>query len=219
MRTSRSITSTSSSSARCLSSVGGLIFGGGMHCLRSALDHCVYSIGVKEAGTDPPPGESDLMFPITADELGWKNKKWHVASLSDDAQAAIKRLQPHDSPDPCGMRPLGGLDEIDIADKHRALTVLLVLPVFNRSDISGGIPGEKFELLHNRAPIKEDTPFSTVNFDRPTPNVKVTHTLAFQPGTPRIRHEGEVIAAFLWDAINKSTAEVTRVLNELSDFC
>jgi len=44
----------------------GLIVGDGVHCLRSALDHCVYAIGVRESGTDPPPGERALVFPITS---------------------------------------------------------------------------------------------------------------------------------------------------------
>lgn len=51
----------------------GLIFGDGVHCLRSALDHSVYAIGVIESGTDPPPDERILMFPITADQAAWKD--------------------------------------------------------------------------------------------------------------------------------------------------
>ena len=61
----------------------GLIFGDGIHCLRSALDHCVYLIAVKESGTDPPPAERSLQFPITENVNKWagpKGRSRHSAS-------------------------------------------------------------------------------------------------------------------------------------------
>ena len=46
----------------------GLIFGDGVHCLRSSLDHIVYASAVKESGTDPPPAWRNLQFLITETE-------------------------------------------------------------------------------------------------------------------------------------------------------
>jgi hypothetical protein len=115
----------------------GLIFGDGVHCLRTALDHCVYAIGAKESGEDPPPNAEVLAFPITKNADKWNGARRRVASLSTEAQAAIEGLQPHGPPDEFIMRPLGGVQELDNADKHRTIRVLAAVPEDTELLLSG----------------------------------------------------------------------------------
>src|SRR5947208_6882158 len=41
-----------------------LICGDAIHNLRSALDHLIYAVAVREFKSDPPPNERNLQFPI-----------------------------------------------------------------------------------------------------------------------------------------------------------
>jgi hypothetical protein len=126
----------------------GLIFGDGIHCLRSTLDHCVYLIAVRESGPIPPAWRS-LQFPITEDASKWVGAKQSISTLSATAQAAIEALQPHNSTEEFALRSLGGLQEFDNADKHRTLHVLGCLPAAGtQAEISGLIPASKPKSPH-----------------------------------------------------------------------
>jgi hypothetical protein len=97
---------------------------------------------VKESGADPPPDERVLAFPITEDSAKWDSAKRHIRSLSTAAQAAIEGLQPHGSPEEFALRDLGGLEELDNADKHRGVRVVAAIAVLQDSDFSGLSRGE-----------------------------------------------------------------------------
>jgi hypothetical protein len=202
---------------RSLDSKGwGLIFGDAVHNLRSALDHGVYAMGVKESGKDPPDDFRHLAFPITFSEDDWKKKCWVIKSLSNDARATIQRLQPYDSLDEYGFSPLGGLEELDNADKHRALRVVAVLPEKATLDAPRSKP---LKIECELGPLKEDTPFLTASFALRTPNVKARHPLVLQPGTFAVRRDDEELMVLLWQARALCTAAVEDTLKALSGHC
>lgn len=196
----------------------GLIFGDGVHCLRSALDHCVYAIAIKESGLDPPPDERVLAFPITENSSSWDRARWHVRSLSEEAKAAIAGLQPHRGPDEFVLRPLGGLEELDNADKHRSVRVVAVIPLFNDANISGLLSSQEVTIDHRLVPLKDDTPFATLELDRPTPNVQVRGGLAFDVGVPHIRENGQETTLILWPCIDAMNNAVMNVLTTRAKF-
>jgi hypothetical protein len=200
------------------SSRWGLIFGDGVHCLRSALDHCVYTIGVNESGADPPPDERVLAFPITEDSTRWNSAKWHVRSLSGAAQAVIEGLQPHGHPEEFALRDLGGLEEFDNADKHRSDRVVAAIPVLQDSDFSGLIPGQQCIIDQRLGYVRDDTPFVTLELDRSTPNVKVRHNLSFEIGIPHIRGNGKETTLIVWPCVDTMTKAVMNVLTSLASF-
>lgn len=197
----------------------GLILGDGIHCLRSALDHTVYAIGVKESGMDPPPRARELQFPITEDEVGWAKNRWHVGSLDPEVQTAIKRLQPHSAADEFALTALGGLEQLDVADKHRIVPVVAVFPTLTAADLSGLPPGGVCTFDYGVKPLKDDAPLLTVTTDRPAPNMKMRPSLTLQPGLTRIRGNGVETTILVWDGIDRMRLAVNAVIDELSRFC
>jgi hypothetical protein len=196
----------------------GLIFGDGVHCLRSALDHCVYTIGVKETGTNPPPDERSLAFPLTRNASKWESAKWRVESLSGPAQAAIESLQPHRYTEVFFLHPLGRLEEFDNADKHRTLNVVAVLPFLQEGLIEGLVPGTQYTLDHRIGPLKDDTPFLTLECGVPSPDVKVRHELAFEIGLPWVRGNGQETTLLVKTCVAEMSDAVSNVLTTLAPY-
>lgn len=161
-----------------------LLLSEAIHHLRSALDQTVFAIGVREANSLFPPGERALMFPVahvTDTAANWKKIKWHITSLSEDAQAAIEREQ--FSPD---HKSLFIVDRLSNADKHRSAGIAATLAKNGTYKI-GGAPEGGLRVsqgwLHGA--LNPDTPFLVLDFDRPAPNVKVDGiaiTIEREPG-------------------------------------
>jgi hypothetical protein len=197
----------------------GLVFGDGVHCLRSALDHAVQGIAVQQSGQDPPPSHRTLEFPITSDNDAWSKAKWHVQTLSEPARRRIRRLQPHDDAVAFDMRPLGGLQEFDNTDKHRIIHVVTVMPRETGHHITGLIPGQQVTFDHRVGPIKNGTPTVTIALDRPTPDVKMASDLTLDIGIPRVRGDGRESTLPLWEVIDVMAGAVRDILVTLGDFC
>ena len=197
----------------------GLMLGDGIHCLRSTLDHSVYAIAVKESATDPPPKFRSLEFLITRDEDHWNKSVWHIETLSGPVIAAIKGLQEHANPAEFFMRPLGGLQEMDNADKHRRIHLAVVIPTFSESNVSGLIPGQQCQIEFHVRPLKPQTPFATLKLDRPTPNVQVGSNLTLEIGLPHIRENGRETTILVWSSVDAMTQAVTYDLNALAPYC
>ncbi len=197
----------------------GLMFGDGVHCLRSALDHCVYAIGVKESGRDPPPQFRRLQFLITENEDRWDESVWQIKTLSGPVVAAIKVLQEHGNPEEFGLRPLGALQEFDNADKHRQIHVTAIVPTFGDLNLAGLIGGQQASINFRVAPIEPDTPFASLTLDRPTANVKVRDNLVLEVGLPRFRQDGHQTTVLVWRSVDTMSQAVTHDLNVLAPFC
>lgn len=196
----------------------GLIFGDGVQCLRSALDHTVYAIGVKEARIDPPPKWRSLQFPLTADSGAFAKSQWHISSLSGPAQAAIERLQPHGNPAEFFLRPLGTLEEFNNADKHRAIHVVASFVGEFETLISGLIPGTEYTRNFRVGALEEDTPFLTVTSGVSTPDMKVDDDITFEIGLQWIRASGVETLLPLWEAVDLMNKAVAHTLTSLLAF-
>lgn len=108
----------------------GLLLGDAVHNLRSALDHLVYALAVRESGQDPPLAARHLGFPITTAAEEWRGQKHtKTRGLSPEMRALVKSVQPFSS---VGGDPdadlLAILSRLDIADKHRTAVPVAVLP-------------------------------------------------------------------------------------------
>ncbi len=107
----------------------GLMLGDAIHCLRSALDHMIYAIAIKQSGVDPPPGAKVLQFPIVSDPAKSFNSdaRWRLQDLRQNPAilTAVEGLQPNNRPEVEGRRVLAILDELDATDKHRLLNVVI----------------------------------------------------------------------------------------------
>jgi hypothetical protein len=144
----------------------GCILGDAVHNLRSALDHLVYAIAVRRnKGGDPPPDERRLMFPIFDPPKPLPMGK--VKTLGDEVGAAIEAEQP----DPAQLvnSALWTLDQLDIADKHRAIRVALLY-----SDTGAfTVRPEPIDKRWNQRPFSGKAPFFTAVYDRPVAEVEM----------------------------------------------
>ena len=162
----------------------GLIFGDGVHCLRSALDHTVYAVAVKESGTDPPPAWRESHVP---DHRGRLQVEGTGKADQDPWRAGAGSPQDPATPrEPGRILPQAarGLQEFDNADKHRAVRAVATIPVHSLDNISGLVPGAQYSPDYRIAPLKDGTPWMTLTCAVPTPDVKVRSNLTLDVGIP-----------------------------------
>lgn len=150
-----------------------LVLGDAVHNLRCALDHLVYALAIFESGQDPPPRESNLQFVIAEAPDDFAERRRHIKSLSQDAQAAIQRLQPYNRPQTAQRAPLLLLDELDKIDKHRLLQIARVVPGATQCKIQGLRSGQGNILRGRFSALEDGTPFVVLMLDEPTPGVKM----------------------------------------------
>jgi hypothetical protein len=100
-----------------------LIIGDCLHNLRSALDNLAYQLAIRHHGSRPLPDRFDRRseFPIFG-ERKWRERERRdkIGCIHPDAQAIIKRLQPHNRGNKFTSDPLWMLHELNNMDKHRA---------------------------------------------------------------------------------------------------
>jgi hypothetical protein len=197
----------------------GLLLGEGIQCLCSGLDHTIYALGVNESGTDPPPQWRQLQFPITEDAVAWSKARWRIKTLSAAAQTEIERLQPHGTNEEFFLRPLGTLEELNNADKHRALRVISCVPLFEESLVSGLVPGSECSFNHLIGPLEDATPVVAVTCSVPSPEVKMNGKPTLQVGIPWVRGNGNDTALLLWLTIDAVNIAVRTAIEALDRFC
>jgi|SRR5208283_448329 len=113
-----------------------LQFGEFLYQLRSALDGCVYQAAVIDSGSDPPPDEEHLEFPICLTSSHFKKKAaFALAPLADKRRALIESVQPYNTRNvPADElvfdinRTLGILSDWARKDRHRKLHLVGALP-------------------------------------------------------------------------------------------
>jgi len=100
-----------------------LMVGDCVHNLRSALDHLVYRLAIKN-GASPECAEKTF-FPIylTKDDFDRRVKKLVKPFISDAALAEIENSQPYTAYDVPDTADIWVLHQLDIIDKHRLLIV------------------------------------------------------------------------------------------------
>lgn len=108
-----------------------LAFGEFLHQLRAALDNCLYTVAVIDAGQSPPPGGERLQWPICLTPAEWKRNAARYAHLSPEIVDALEAIQPYKTnyPDWNCLRILHDLARID---RHRTLPVVELYNVEGR---------------------------------------------------------------------------------------
>jgi len=145
----------------------GSILGDAVHNLRSALDHLIYGIGVRENG-DPPPDFDRLMFPILDPPKRLAMNR--LDSLSQEVRTAVQREQP--DPARLGDSMLWRVDQLDSADKHRVVGITVTHGeyggfIMKPSIACVGVPSWNMRPLDGKAPLLR------LAFDRPVPKVEM----------------------------------------------
>lgn len=78
------------------------------------------------------------------------------------------------------------------------------------------IPGQQCTIDVRIGYVKDETPFLTLELDRPTPNVEVRHNLAFNVGIPHIYGSGQETTLMLWSCVDAMNQAVMNVLTTLA---
>jgi hypothetical protein len=125
-----------------------LLLGEQLYQLRAALDSCIYQATVYATGTNPPPGENKLEFPITSNPAEWPQLVTRrLDALPARVQQMIESIQPYKALtlSPAEMvisigRSLGILNDLARKDRHRQIHVVGSWPLNIKPD---------FELPHD----------------------------------------------------------------------
>lgn len=103
-----------------------LLLGEVLYQLRAALDNCVYTLAVLTTGSDPPPGEQRLQFPIYDTPREWKNNESRLNDLTDDHRRMLKDVQAFNDPR-WDREHLALLNRLAREDRHRTLRVVAAI--------------------------------------------------------------------------------------------
>lgn len=100
-----------------------LMIGDCLHNLRSALDHLVYQLALKNGA--PPSSADKTFFPIylTKPEFDERVKKLVKPFISNPALTEIEKCQPYSAYDVPDEADIWILNKLDIFDKHRLLVI------------------------------------------------------------------------------------------------
>ncbi|SRR6266567_802361 len=100
-----------------------LMIGDCIHNFRSALDHLVYRLALKNSA--PPKAASKTFFPIylTKPKFDERVEKLVKPFISSSALAEIEKCQPYRAYDVPGEADIWIISQLDIFDKHRLLVV------------------------------------------------------------------------------------------------
>lgn len=116
-----------------------IIFGDYVHCLRSALDHLVYAFATASAAPNPPLRQRSVMMPLKTSPGEYKRVLWRLEDLDDITCARIESLQPYD--DRPTHKLLWMLEELDVRDKHRLISIVPLYPASMIIRLEGLEPG------------------------------------------------------------------------------
>jgi hypothetical protein len=153
-----------------------LIIGDAINNLRSALDHLIYAIAVYESGSNPPPDEKRLAFPI-CDTFGeFKDAAKRIKSLTADVRTAVESVQPYNRTHPMLPALLAILRDFNNTDKHKLLRLAY-------SATSEGQVSFRWEGSRSEQPVPISTEFETgelkdgaevmsITLDRPSPDMQ-----------------------------------------------
>jgi hypothetical protein len=161
----------------------GLLLGDYVHCLRSALDHLIYAVAAHETNADPPPNERKVMLPLKTTEQGFGDASYRIEDLSDPVRARIESLQPYPGRD---NDHLAILEDLDVRDKHRGISVAVIRPLGVGIEVSNAPPGANLQTRSATGPLEDGAALVTLTFDRPAPGVQVQPNVSFAIGIPKI---------------------------------
>lgn len=104
-----------------------ILLGEALQNLRAGLDNCLYAVAIIDSGTNPPPGASQLQWPIALTPKEWAANKKRIQHLSPHLVDALYRIQPFQAESP-GWNCLRILHDLARIDRHRAAHELAMRP-------------------------------------------------------------------------------------------
>lgn len=104
-----------------------ILLGEALQNLRAGLDNCLYAVAIIDSGTNPPPGASQLQWPIALSPKEWTANKKRLQHLSPHLIEALHRIQPFQAENP-GWNCLLILHDLARIDRHRAAHELAMRP-------------------------------------------------------------------------------------------
>ena len=142
----------------------GLLFGDCIHNLRSALDNLAYELACQKC--NPPKKPRSISFPIMKNSSGFSSKaKICLEQLPKNAANLIESIQPFQRDgSPANGTPesdlLGLLHDIDLIDKHRIPSPVLLNPQEHNHSFSYDLTENEFalpEMIYFRQePLEKD---------------------------------------------------------------
>ena len=129
-----------------------ILLGEALQNLRAGLDNCLYAVAIIDSGTNPPPGASQLQWPIALSPKEWTTNKKRLQHLSPHLIEALHRIQPFqaESPEWNCLRILHDLARID---RHRAAHELAMRP----EKVKGTFDKERIHDLEiNEGPLDDE---------------------------------------------------------------
>ncbi|MHA7141848.1 hypothetical protein ACX80T_09970 [Arthrobacter sp. Sr33] len=104
-----------------------ILLGEALQNLRAGLDNCLYAVAIIDSGTNPPPGASQLQWPIALSPKEWTANKKRLQHLSPHLVDALHRIQPFQAENP-GWNCLRILHDLARFDRHRVAHELAIRP-------------------------------------------------------------------------------------------
>jgi hypothetical protein len=149
-----------------------LIIGDCLGNLRSALDHLVYAIAVKEAFPNPPLKADSRYFVIADSPKDFEGGLRKIDTLSEGVQKAIESVQPYNRPHALIPPPLSILRVLSNTDKHKLVRMAAALPKEFRGGFTSSanrIIGRKF--YWSRGPLIEGAEVAVAISSEPDPDM------------------------------------------------
>jgi hypothetical protein len=194
----------------------GLLAGDCIHCIRSALDHAVYGIAIAESGSDPPPDERRLEFPITDDDAKWADRKNRIKTLPQPVRDFIYSAQPYNRGDDLVVAPLRWARDLDDADKHRLITPALYYSKIAGVRIEGpAILPLTYHFWFRHEALENNAEIASVTFLEPQPGMEVTFSQRILVGLGHDPAKNGATWSLFTTVLGAAYDEVTRIVDEL----
>lgn len=202
-----------------------------VHNLRSALDHVIWELFVKNNGQSPPIGSKN-QFPIFKTKAGFKERgeTLFLKGIDNKAIDLIRSEQPFPvSEGGTGENiksPLWHLKELSDCDKHRTIHLvgtLLEEYNFTFPPLTRDVTVQK-EIVHNTGPIQQNAVLGRARFpgisewpfqDREVKGHLRTN-IAFDQWTPSVG--GWLVAETLIEIANRTDRILNRVAKDIFSF-
>lgn len=161
-----------------------VIFGEGVNCLRSALDHLINAFAVYQAAGDPlPPNISNLSFVIVDDPKVFddirNSKRGKLRVFTPSFIDLIESFQPYKRTHPVLPALLSLIRDLSNADKHRLLQVAGAGVVNLRGTFVADIDkGTKIGFI-NPEPIEHNDVVCVIESTEPDPNLAL-HSISVE---------------------------------------